>query len=180
MIAQIFTLNYPGYIEKLILMGIVTGIPDETGLEMFKNNQFDIYHSRLKDPINSFYNKMKLRLSRGFLKSMQQDPKHKFHNIFSAEDLIRSESEDPWEPTDIINIANAMGERSTLNDLSKIECKTLLITGDKDRLTPKLSSDQAHKKIPNSHLEVIKGGHWFPLEKAPEVNEIIINFLKSN
>jgi len=36
-----------------------------------------------------------------------------------------------------------------------------------------------HEKIPNSELSIVSGGHYFPLEKAPEVNQIIIDFLKS-
>ncbi|MFX1390903.1 MAG: alpha/beta fold hydrolase [Promethearchaeota archaeon] len=178
MIAQNFTLAYPNQVNKLILLGMLTGIPDEQGLEMFKNNQIALYKARLKDPINAFYNKIKVRVSREFLKSMQKDPKFKFHSIFSAEDLIKNEGEDPWRPQDIINNANALSERTILNELHKINNKTILIAGDKDRLTPKLSSIQAHEQISDSKLEVIQGGHWFPLEKAPEINEIILDFLK--
>jgi pimeloyl-ACP methyl ester carboxylesterase len=178
-IAQNFTLSYPERVNKLILLSMLTGFPDEKGIEMFKNNQIAIYEARLKEPLNAFYNKIKLRVSREFFKLMQQDPRFKFYDIFSVEDLIQSESEDPWTPQDIINHANALGEHSTLNDLNKIKNETLLITGDKDRLTPKLSSIEAHEQIPNSKLEVIKGGHWFPLEKAPEVNNLILDFLKN-
>ena len=54
-----------------------------------------------------------------------------------------------------------------------------MLAGDKDRFTPKISCIQVHEKIPNSKLEIIQGGHYFPLEKAPEVNNIIIEFLES-
>ncbi|MFX0023513.1 MAG: alpha/beta fold hydrolase [Candidatus Hermodarchaeota archaeon] len=179
MIVQNFALNYPERINKLVLLGTLLGIPDEKGLEMFINNQIAIYEARLKDPINSFYNKMKLRLTRGFLKLMEQDPKFKFHDIFSAEDLINMEGQDPWTPQDIRNHSNALGEHKTLNLLQEIRSKTLIIAGEKDRLTPKVSSIQVHKQIQDSTLEIISAGHWFPLEKAPEVNQIILDFLKT-
>ena len=90
---------------------------------------------------------------------MKQDPQLKFHNIFSAEDLIKSEGDDPWKPQDIINHANALGELQTLNVLNEIKNNTLIIAGEKDKLTPKSSSIQVHEKIPNSKLEIIPGGH---------------------
>ena len=37
-----------------------------------------------------------------------------------------------------------------------------------------------HDNIPNSRFEVIeKAGHSSPIERAPEINELIINFIKS-
>lgn len=66
-----------------------------------------------------------------------------------------------------------------MTDLHKIEHKTLIITGDKDRLVPVLSSERVHEKIPNSKLEIVPGGHYFPLERAPDVNKIILDFLNS-
>lgn len=97
-IAQHFALNYPDHTDKLILLSTNPGFPDAKGVEIFKNNQIALYEVRLKDPINVFYSKMKLRFSRGFFKFMRQNPKEKFHGIFSAEDLMRSENENPWTP----------------------------------------------------------------------------------
>ncbi|GAH89198.1 unnamed protein product, partial [marine sediment metagenome] len=37
--------------------------------------------------------------------------------------------------------------------------------------------NEMHDKIPNNTLKVFSGSHYFPLEEAPEVNNIIINFL---
>jgi len=36
-----------------------------------------------------------------------------------------------------------------------------------------------HERNHNSELRIVSGGHYFPLENAPEVNIIIIDFLKS-
>ncbi|KKL49743.1 hypothetical protein LCGC14_2312470, partial [marine sediment metagenome] len=44
---------------------------------------------------------------------------------------------------------------------------------------PRSQSEKIHKKIPNSKLIVIeRAGHYSPVEKAPEINDHIIDFLK--
>jgi 3-oxoadipate enol-lactonase len=56
----------------------------------------------------------------------------------------------------------------TFDRLPRIDCPTLVITGDDDRVIPAASSDVLHGRIPDSRLEVIRGaGHLFFLE-APE------------
>ncbi len=178
MIIQHFVLKYPEMVDKLVLMSTNMGFPDDSAVELFKNNQIALFESRLKDPMKAFNDKMKNRFSRKFFKEMQQDPDKIFHNIFSAKDLMDSENTDPWTPQDIINHANALRTHDTSNLLHMIKNKTIILTGDKDRLTPKIASEQLYEKILGSKLIVIEGGHYFPLEKAPEVNKIIIDFLK--
>jgi pimeloyl-ACP methyl ester carboxylesterase len=178
-IAQKFVLNYPERVNKLILLSTSAGLPDKKGVDIFKNNQIALYEARVVDPIMGFYTKMKVRFTREFLKMMKSEPTKKFYGSFSAEDLIKSENENPWTPQDIVNHSYALAEHNTLDNLHKIKHKTLIITGEKDRLTPKVSNEQVHKEIPNSELKVVSGGHYFPLENAPEVNHIIIDFLKS-
>lgn len=178
MIIQHFVLKYPEMVDKLILMSTNMGFPDESAVKLFKNNQIELYESRLKDPIKAFYDKMKLRISRKLLKEMKQDPDKLFHGIFSAKKLMKIENDDPWTPQDITNHAHALNTHDTSEQLHEIKNKTLIMTGDKDRLTPKIASEQIHEKILNSKLIVIEGGHYFPLEKAPEVNKYILEFLK--
>jgi pimeloyl-ACP methyl ester carboxylesterase len=110
---------------------------------------------------------------------MKQDPKHKFHDIFSTEDLIELErKKGTSKPQDILNLADAMTKHNTLERLHEIQIDTLVLAGEKDRITPKISSDEIHKRIPNCILKVFEGGHFFPLEEAPEVNQAILEFLK--
>ncbi|MBY8989985.1 MAG: alpha/beta hydrolase [Candidatus Lokiarchaeota archaeon] len=178
-IAQNFALIYPERVDKLILLSTTAGLPDKKGVDIFKNNQIALYEARVVDPILGFYTKMKVRFTREFLKMMKSEPTKKFYAIFSAEDLIKSENVNPWTLQDIVNHSYALADHNTLDNLHKIKHKTLIIAGEKDRLTPKISNEQVQKEIPNSELKVISGGHYFPLENAPEVNKIIIDFLKS-
>lgn len=178
MIIQHFVLKYPEMVDKLVLMSTNMGFPDESAVELFKNNQIALYNSRLKDPIKTFYEKMKMRFSRKFFKEMEQNPEKNFYGIFSANDLLDIDNINPWTPQDILNHANALSTHNTSDLLYMIKNKTLILTGDKDRLTPKIASEQLHEKIQGSQLVVIEGGHYFPLEKASEVNKYLLEFLR--
>ncbi len=174
-----FSLKYPNCINKLVLMSVLARWPqDKSGLEMWKKNQIALYEAKIKEPEIAFYTKMRLRFTHNFLKAMKEDPKKKFHGIFSAEDLMQLENTDPMTPQDIINYSNVIGEHDTLNRLNEINNETLIICGKKDKFGPKLEADKINERIPNSDLKIVSGSHWFPLENAPEVNQTIIEFLE--
>ncbi|MFW9897987.1 MAG: alpha/beta fold hydrolase [Candidatus Thorarchaeota archaeon] len=178
MIAQNFALKYPDRLNKLVLIATLPKFPgDISGLEMYKNSQLSDYKAKLKVPIKAFYAKMKQRFTRQFFKLMVQDPKRNFHGIFTTEDLIEYEKKGTSTPQDIINQTNAIAKHNTLNRLCEIKNKTLILTGEKDRLIPKSMGIKMSEELPNSTLKILTGGHWFPLESAPEVNQAIIEFL---
>jgi hypothetical protein len=102
--------------------------------------------------------------SRPFIKTMKEDPKKNFHGLFSAEDLIKESTNNPATPQDIVNQAHALGSHNVTDKLHLIKAETLKI----------------HERISKSKFVVIEGAsHESPQEKAPEVNKIIIEFLKS-
>ena len=179
MIAQHFALEYPNRINKLILIATFPNLPlDKSGLEMYKKSQLETYEAKLKDPIKAFNNKMKQRFTRNFYKLMVQEPSSKFHGLFSTEDLMENEKNKGTSKTqDIINQINAISKHNTLEQLHNIKHNTLILAGEKDRIISKISSNEMHSKIPNNTLKVFSGSHYFPLEEAPEVNNIILNFL---
>jgi proline-specific peptidase len=181
MVAQNFALKYPHRLDKLVLIATLPKFPggDTSGLEMYRNSQISGYKAKLKDPESAFYDKMKQRFTRNFFKSMEKNPKYKFHEIFSTEDLMKMEKNyGTSNERDITNLSNAIAKHNTLNRLNNIKSKTLILVGQKDRMTPVVSSEEMHSKISNSELKIFKGGHFFPLEEAPEVNKTIIEFLK--
>ena len=62
-------------------------------------------------------------------------------------------------------------------DLSKIRCRTLLVTGDEDGVAPPPAVRKLSQQIKGSELIILSGcGHWTPIEKPAEVNEAFINF----
>ncbi|MCK4781532.1 alpha/beta hydrolase [Candidatus Parcubacteria bacterium] len=62
--------------------------------------------------------------------------------------------------------------------LSKIKISTLIIWGDKDKMTPISDAYLMNRKIPNSKLEILKNIGHFPYLKCPEkLSEIILKFI---
>ena len=64
---------------------------------------------------------------------------------------------------------------------SEINCPTLCILGDKDKMVPLNKGKQLAEKIKNSELQVLKEcGHMIIFEKAFEMREIVKNFVEKN
>lgn len=181
MMAQHFAIKFPNSVNKLILINTIDAWPpDKSGLEVYKNAQIARYESRLQDPEKTFFEAAKMGFSRQFIKIMKEDPKNKFHGLFSAEDLIEDSTINPATPQDIANQANALGNHNVTEKLHLIKAETLVMCADKDRQMPKAVNLKLHEGLPNSKFVVIEGAsHESPQEKAPEVNEKIIEFLKN-
>ncbi len=63
-------------------------------------------------------------------------------------------------------------------DPSGINCPTLIIGGRLDNFAPEQMSEELHKKIPQSELEIIDmAGHFMPNQRSEVVNELICNFI---
>ncbi|MFX1418655.1 MAG: alpha/beta fold hydrolase [Promethearchaeota archaeon] len=63
-------------------------------------------------------------------------------------------------------------------DPSGIKCPTLIIGGRLDNFAPEQMSEELHKKIPQSELEIIDmAGHFMPNQRSEVVNELICNFI---
>ena len=64
---------------------------------------------------------------------------------------------------------------------SNVNCPTLCILGDKDKMVPLDKGKLMAEKIKNSELEIIKEcGHMIIFEKAFEMREIVKNFVEKN
>jgi pimeloyl-ACP methyl ester carboxylesterase len=65
-------------------------------------------------------------------------------------------------------------------DLSRISAKTLVVCGDKDRMTPPKFSHYLSSKIPGSEILFVKdSGHMLPLEKPETLASVVQAFLTS-
>lgn len=176
-IAQNFILKYPDCVNKLVLIGTNH---KGSGIQFMKNALTDSYELQKQDKQQAFWNYTKLTHHRKFIKEMQADPKKKFHGIWSAEDMIDELTENNMTPEDYELLANAIEKHDVTDRLSEIKNPTLLLASSHDKLSPKLVMEEIDKNIPNSKLEIIQGSaHHLFLEAAPQVNQIIIDFLKS-
>ncbi|MHA1670012.1 MAG: alpha/beta fold hydrolase [Promethearchaeota archaeon] len=180
MIAQHFAIRYQNRLNKLILINTMAQWPsDKSGLEMYKNSQIERYNNKIKDPITTFFEGAKMGFTRNFLKEMKADHKKKFFGLWSAEDLIEQSKTNPSTPQDISNQVNALRHMDVLEQLKTIKNKVLVICADKDRQMPKVVNVKIHENLPNSKLIVLeRAAHDSPKERAPEINQHIIDFLK--
>jgi 3-oxoadipate enol-lactonase len=64
-------------------------------------------------------------------------------------------------------------------DTARIECPTLLVTGDEDAVAPPQAVRMMGERIAGSRVEVLRGcGHWTPVEKPEECTALLNRFLE--
>jgi pimeloyl-ACP methyl ester carboxylesterase len=132
------------------------------------------------DPAKAWWQNARSGFYLKFRKELEANPSKKWYGLWSAEEMIEMSTIDAPTEKDINLQAGALKTHDTFERLSTVKSPTLLLTASNDRLTPKISMEGIHEKIPNSTLVVIdKAGHKSPIEKAPEVNQKIIDFLKN-
>ncbi|MFX0023514.1 MAG: alpha/beta fold hydrolase [Candidatus Hermodarchaeota archaeon] len=185
MIVQNFALKYPNRINKIVLINTIAGvtppgIPPDQGIEIYRKNAIAGIKAGKKDSLTAFLNGAKHSYSRVFYKQMVENPKKKFHNIWSVEDLV--EEKTLYGPTekDINHQAEALESHNTYDRLYEIKNKVLVIAADKDKSCPMLMNKKIHELLPNSQFIVIENaGHQSILEYPHIVNPYIIDFLKA-
>ncbi|MFW9951198.1 MAG: alpha/beta fold hydrolase [Candidatus Thorarchaeota archaeon] len=180
MIAQNFVIKYPNQVDKLILIATNYGKPTTDWVDLIRENNLKNLKLLNEDPYQAFKQQARLVYHVNFRKEMEQNPRKKFFNLFSMEDLIKKSTINPPREQDVINQAEAMKTHYTLDKLSEISTPTLLIAASHDRLIPLSIMEEIHDLLPNSILRVIENsGHYMTLSDAPEVNKVILNFLRN-
>jgi len=67
-----------------------------------------------------------------------------------------------------------------MDRVGEIDCRTLVVCGEDDRMTPKKYSQYLHEKIKNSEVAIMPGaGHSVMLEKPREFNRVLEAFFVS-
>jgi pimeloyl-ACP methyl ester carboxylesterase len=184
MICQNFALLYPERLLKLILINTIPGLkppgePIEDAIKIYRENAIATQEAILKDPFNGFIEGAKASYSRQFWKLMRENPKKKFHDSWSVEDLIEEKISYGPKTQDLINQAHALSTHNTYDKLSEIRKEVLIISAEKDKSCPKSMGLKMHESISNSKFIVIEdAAHQSILERAPEINQYIIDFLR--
>jgi len=185
MIAQNFAILYPNKVNKMILLNTFPGVkppgePINDFLKMYKANAIAGQKAIESDPFNAFIDGAKSSYSRKFWKMMKEEPKKVFHGIWSVEDLIDEKLNYGPTAKDLSKQAYAIAMHNTYERLHEIKNEVLIISAEKDKSAPISMGEKMHELIQKSKFIIIKGaGHQSILERAPEVNQVIIDFLKS-
>jgi len=179
-IVQNFVLKYPERVNKVILINTFLDLPaDEGGIEALRKSRFDEIEMIKKDPDKAYWQSARIFFYREFRKEMQLNPNKKFYGVWSVENEIKETTINIPTHSEIENQINAIKTHKTIDRLSQIKNKTLLLAASHDKVCPKSNMVEMNKRIPNSILKIIeKAGHNSPKSRTPEVNKIILDFLK--
>lgn len=80
------------------------------------------------------------------------------------------------EKKDFTNLVNSMSNLDIKGNLDKIECRTLILCGEKDKVNLK-SSKELYKHIPNSELEIVENSmHEVNVDNPKTLADIICEF----
>src|SRR5690606_27757621 len=65
-------------------------------------------------------------------------------------------------------------------ELGRISCSTLVLTGDADRIVPPRTSLRLSRYIPDaSYAEIGPAGHWPQFEQPEQFNEFVLTFMST-
>jgi pimeloyl-ACP methyl ester carboxylesterase len=91
-----------------------------------------------------------------------------------ADDLLKV------RPQVVLGDFLACDKFNRMNDLDKVTCRTLVVCGEDDRMTPEKYSRYLHEKIRDSKLKIIPGaGHSVMVEKHRPFNQALERFFAS-
>ena len=180
MISLNYILKYPNTVNKLILINTLAELPNDFDPEAYVNSRIEALELAKKDSEFSFWQSTRFGFYSKFRQEMKANPTKKFYGLWSVEDVLNYYKTDPPTAQDIRNIASSFKTHNVYEKLHEIKQETLLLTASHDKLVPKEKVLEIHEKMPNSRIHIIQNaGHESPKEKAPEVNKVIIKFLKS-
>lgn len=177
MILQQFTLTFPKLVNKLVLMN--TSYSAQWIYDILIKTTSENLNKSRETPEEAFWELSNFLYHQKFRRQMKENPKKKFYNLFSAEDLIKIDIDNQVSAQDLINQAHSLLNFNSFSKLNKIKNPVLLIAASNDVLTPLSFMKEMNEIIPNSILKVIhKAGHMVNISNAPEVNKLILEFLK--
>ena len=180
MLVQNFVLTYPERVDKVVLINTNPGAPDESGPEAYKNMRLQEEELKREDPTKAFWSTARTGYYIKFRKQMEANPSKKWYGLWSVNDLIDKSKLTSATDHEIELQGQVLKDHNTFDRLNEIKNPTLLMAASHDRVCPKTTMEEMHNQIPNSVFHVIQNaGHASPLEKAPEFNEKLIEFLKN-
>lgn len=165
-VALEFALKQPERVDKLILACTSAGGPEHVSPDI------EILRSFTRDPNIALGEQI-----RRFFRPAFTERFHEEHPEI-VEALCRArEANDVSDETYLAQLTTAVSF-NVADRLHEIEHKTLVLTGDSDKLVPMQNSVNLAAKLPNARLEIIENGsHMFFVERAEIFNKTVSNFL---
>ena len=171
-VAMYLAIKMPEFVEKLILMSTTPCFVEKIDWPYGVNKQFFLnFEIEAKKNLNDTLMKFFLIQTRGIndSKKMMKFLKNEFIEL-------RDENKSGMQ-----SALNVLKEVDLRNDVQKIDKLTLIITGDKDRLTSTKASVWLNETIKGSTLKEIKGANHIPfLSHKETMTESVKKFLQND
>jgi len=161
MIAQYLAIDYPNLVDKLVLAVTLSKQNEmiqkavSSWMEMAKHGD---YKDLKIDTAEKLYSERYLK-------------KHRF--LYS----LLSRVGNPKDFSRFLIQANSCIHHSAYHELDKIECPTLIVGGDSDKVAGPNSSVEIASRIRNSELFIYKGLGHAVYEEAKDFNVRVLNYL---
>ena len=163
MIAQYLAIDYPDLVEKLVL-AVTLSKQNETVESIIsswiKMAEKDDYRSLFIDIAEKSYTEKRLRKYRPLYPLLSKIGKPKCFNRFIIQ-------------------ANACMTHNAYDELDKINCPTLVIGGDSDKITGSGTSEEIAGKIKNSKLIIYHGFGHSVYDEVKDLNQTVLKFLNT-
>ena len=171
-VAMYLAIKMPEFVEKLILMSTTPCFVEKIDWPYGVNKQFFLnFEIEAKKNLNDTLMKFFLIQTRGIndSKKMMKFLKNEFIEL-------RDENKSGMQ-----SALNVLKEADLRNDVKKIDKLTLIITGDKDRLTSSKASIWLYEKIKGATLKEIRGANHMPFISHRKImTESVKKFLQND
>lgn len=165
-VAQEFAVRFPSRVRKLILACTTAGGPTHVGPSP------EILVSFAPDPTVTVGERI-----RKFIRPAFSDDFNTEHTDV-VERICRLREENEVSETVYLAQLRAAVLFDSNPRLGSIECPTLVVTGDRDRVVPMENSLNLAANIPGAELSIIRGGsHMLFVECADDFNRVVSQFL---
>jgi len=157
MTAMVFALGHPDKVSKLVLVGTTARMAFSIRVQLWIMMHILPYESFARGVIDYKYYEPSEQVIKEAMERALRTPKYAAHEC-SLEFTKNYDSRDR---------------------ISKIKVPTLIIVGDKDKITPVEMSQHLSRKIEGSKLEIIPNSKHIPMiDKVKELNEITEKFIR--
>jgi pimeloyl-[acyl-carrier protein] methyl ester esterase len=171
-VAMSLAIRMPKFVEKLILMSTTPCFVEKRDWSYGVNKQFFLnFEMEAKKNLNNTLMKFFLIQTRGI-----DDSKNVMSFLKNTFIEIRDENKRGMQ-----SALNVLKETDLRNEVKKIDKPTLIITGDKDKLTTIKASVWLYEKIKGATLKEIKGANHMPFISHRETMiESVKKFLQND
>lgn len=171
-VAQNVAEKHPNRVDRLVLLGTAPGGREAIPAPIAVQNKID---KNIEESWETFYTPMMFadqKEAEAYLERLKKAQ--------AEQEVPKSKGESlDAKVAQQLAFADPGPERSRYVDLVDIKSPTLLITGEKDALTPVANAKKVEARIPNAELRIIpNAGHAVMFEHVEEVTTLIKSFLK--